>query len=68
MTRDPFLCDGPTVVSFSGGRTSGLMLRRVLDAHGGALPVDVHVVFTNTGKEEDLEWFNTEIKNTITRN
>ena len=51
MTRDPFLCDGPTVVSFSGGRTSGLMLRRVLDAHGGTLPSDVHVVFTNTGKE-----------------
>ena len=49
--RDPFLCDGPTVVSFSGGRTSGLMLRRVLDAHGGVLPPDVHVVFTNTGKE-----------------
>ena len=51
MTRDPFLSDGPTVISFSGGRTSGLMLRRVLDAHGGALPPDVHVVFTNTGKE-----------------
>ena len=51
MTRDPFLCDGPTVISFSGGRTSGLMLRRVLDAHGGVLPPDVHVVFTNTGKE-----------------
>ena len=49
--RDPFLCDGPTVISFSGGRTSGLMLRRVLDAHGGVLPPDVHVVFTNTGKE-----------------
>ena len=49
--RDPFLCDGPTVISFSGGRTSGLMLRRVLDAHGGVLPPDVHVLFANTGKE-----------------
>ena len=49
--RDPYLCDGPTVLSFSGGRTSGLMLRRVLDAHGGVLPPDVHVVFANTGKE-----------------
>jgi hypothetical protein len=48
---DPFLCDGPTVISFSGGRTSGLMLRRILDAHGGTLPPDVHVIFTNTGKE-----------------
>jgi 3'-phosphoadenosine 5'-phosphosulfate sulfotransferase (PAPS reductase)/FAD synthetase len=49
--RDPYLCDGPTVVSFSGGRTSGLMLRRVLDAHGGELPPDVHVLFSNTGRE-----------------
>lgn len=47
----PFLCDGPTVISFSGGRTSGLMLRRILDAHDGALPSDVHVVFANTGRE-----------------
>ena len=49
--RDPFRCDGPTVISFSGGRTSGLMLRRILDAHDGALPSDVHVVFANTGRE-----------------
>lgn len=49
--RDPFLCDGPTVVSFSGGRTSGYMLRRILDAHNGELPDDTHVVFANTGKE-----------------
>ena len=49
--RDPFRCDGPTVISFSGGRTSGLMLRRTLDAHGGTLPPDVYVVFANTGRE-----------------
>ncbi len=48
---DPFLIEGPAVISFSGGRTSGYMLRRILDAHGGTLPADVHVVFTNTGKE-----------------
>jgi 3'-phosphoadenosine 5'-phosphosulfate sulfotransferase (PAPS reductase)/FAD synthetase len=48
---DPFLIEGPAVISFSGGRTSGYMLRRILDAHGGTLPPDVHVVFTNTGKE-----------------
>src|SRR5262245_59992712 len=29
------------------------MLRRVLDAHGGALPADRVVVFCNTGKERE---------------
>jgi hypothetical protein len=41
--RDPFLCDGPTIINVSGGRTSSLMLRRTLDAHGGTLPADAHV-------------------------
>ena len=49
--RDPFLIEGPAVISFSGGRTSGYMLRRILDAHGGALPDDVLVCFANTGRE-----------------
>jgi 3'-phosphoadenosine 5'-phosphosulfate sulfotransferase (PAPS reductase)/FAD synthetase len=48
---DPFLIAGPALLSFSGGRTSGMMLRRVLDAHGGTLPPDIHVCFANTGKE-----------------
>lgn len=51
MTYDPFHLEGPAVVSFSGGRTSGYMLRRILDSHGGALPADVHVLFANTGRE-----------------
>ncbi len=38
-------------MSFSGGRTSAFMLRQILDAHGGQLPNDVHVLFANTGKE-----------------
>ena len=38
-------------MSFSGGRTSAFMLRQILDAHGGRLPGDVHVLFANTGKE-----------------
>ena len=46
-----FAVTGPAVVSVSGGRTSALMLRRILDAHGGRLPRDVHAVFANTGKE-----------------
>lgn len=48
---NPFRLDGPAVVSFSGGRTSAFMLRRILDAHDGTLPTDVHVVFCNTGEE-----------------
>ena len=45
---NPYLIEGPAVISFSGGRTSGYMLRRVLDA---GLQPDVHVLFANTGKE-----------------
>lgn len=48
---DPFRIEGPALLSFSGGRTSAYLLHRVLKAHGGELPRDVHVVFANTGKE-----------------
>lgn len=44
----PFQIDGPAVISFSGGRTSGYMLRRILDE---GLRSDVHVLFADTGKE-----------------
>lgn len=51
MSRtNPYLIDGPAVISFSGGRTSAYMLRRCLDA---GLAHDVHVVFSNTGKERE---------------
>ena len=43
--------DNPSVISFSGGRTSAFMLRQVLDAHGGQLPDGCHVIFCNTGLE-----------------
>jgi 3'-phosphoadenosine 5'-phosphosulfate sulfotransferase (PAPS reductase)/FAD synthetase len=49
--RDPYKIDGPTCISFSGGRTSAYMLRQVLDSNGG-LPADAHVIFANTGKED----------------
>ena len=48
---DPFYITGPAVISFSGGRTSAYMLYRILQAHGGALPDDVVVLFANTGRE-----------------
>jgi 3'-phosphoadenosine 5'-phosphosulfate sulfotransferase (PAPS reductase)/FAD synthetase len=48
---DPFRIDGPAIVSFSGGRTSGYMLWRILQAYGGTLPDDVMVCFANTGRE-----------------
>jgi 3'-phosphoadenosine 5'-phosphosulfate sulfotransferase (PAPS reductase)/FAD synthetase len=51
--RDPFKVDGPTCISFSGGRTSAYMLWRVLEAHDGKLPDDAQVLFCNTGKEEE---------------
>lgn len=50
MGYDPFLIEGPALVSFSGGRTSAYMLRRILDAD---LQPDVHVVFADTGKERE---------------
>ena len=48
---DPFHITGPAVISFSGGRTSGYMLWRILQSHGGTLPDDVVVCFANTGRE-----------------
>lgn len=42
----------PTVISFSGGRTSAYMLWRILKAHNMSLPSDAIVCFANTGKED----------------
>ena len=48
---NPYLIHGPALISFSGGRTSGYMLRHIINAHGGRLPDDVVVAFANTGRE-----------------
>lgn len=50
---NPFLIQGPASISFSGGRTSGMMLKLILDAHGGRLPPNVFALFTNTGRERN---------------
>ena len=56
----PYKIEGPALISFSGGRTSGFMLWNIVKAHGGRLPDNVHVVFANTGKEapETLDFVN----------
>lgn len=42
--------NGNTLISFSGGRTSGYMLHQILEANQG-LPDRAKVVFANTGRE-----------------
>ena len=39
------------IINLSGGRSSGFMLYKILEAHNGQLPDYVKVVFCNTGKE-----------------
>jgi len=58
--NNPYKIEGPALISFSGGRTSGFMLHNIIQAHGGKLPNDIHVVFANTGKEapETLDFVN----------
>jgi 3'-phosphoadenosine 5'-phosphosulfate sulfotransferase (PAPS reductase)/FAD synthetase len=50
MEPDPFIITEPTVISFSGGRTSAHLLWQVLQSNSG-LPKEAIVCFANTGKE-----------------
>ena len=49
--RNPYRVPRPAVISFSGGRTSSYMLKRIIDAHDGRLPDGVWIAFANTGME-----------------
>lgn len=51
--RNPFRIEGPAVISVSGGRTSGLMLYKIIEAYDGKLPPDIVPIYANTGKEEE---------------
>lgn len=48
---NPYLIEGPALISFSGGRTSAFMLKQIIDAYKGSLPANVIPCFANTGKE-----------------
>jgi hypothetical protein len=48
---NPYFIEAPALISFSGGRTSGYMLKQIIDAYGGTLPANVIPCFANTGKE-----------------
>lgn len=51
------------VLNLSGGRTSGYMLRRLLDSNGGRVPERTVIAFMNTGKElEETLWFVQEMQ------
>src|SRR6266700_3393883 len=49
----PFRIEGPAQISFSGGRSSGMMLCKIVEAYQGTLPDDLIVSFANTGKERE---------------
>ena len=51
MTRNPYRTDENTLISLSGGRTSGLMMYKVLEEYDFKLPDYFKVCFANTGKE-----------------
>ena len=48
---NPYNIEPPALISFSGGRTSGFMLKKIIDSYNGTLPENLYVVFANTGKE-----------------
>ena len=51
MKKSVYRTNENTLISLSGGRTSGLLLHKTLQEYGGKLPDHVKVTFANTGKE-----------------
>ena len=58
MQQNPYKIETPSLISFSGGRTSAYMLYKILEAYDFDLPNGIFVTFANTGKEaeETLEF------------
>ena len=52
VSANPYILNEPSNIAFSGGRSSGYMLKKILDANNG-LPDGSVVLFCNTGKEEE---------------
>jgi 3'-phosphoadenosine 5'-phosphosulfate sulfotransferase (PAPS reductase)/FAD synthetase len=50
---NPYRIEYPAIISFSGGRTSGYMLAKIIEAYEGKLPNGIKVVFCNTGLEHE---------------
>ena len=48
---NPYRVELPSIISFSGGRSSGFMLYNILEAYDGKLPDEIKVLFCNTGLE-----------------
>ena len=51
IMKNPYLIEPPAVINFSGGRSSGFMLHKILEAYQCELPEGIEVVFCNTGLE-----------------
>lgn len=54
--RNPYKIPVPFYVSFSGGRTSGMMLAKIIEAYGGKLPDGGFALFANTGRENEATY------------
>ena len=56
--RNHYRVPRPAVISFSGGRTSGYLLRHVIDAYGGQLPDGLFVAFalSRSRDKENYIW------------
>ena len=40
---NPYLIQGPAQISFSGGRSSAMMLCKIVEAHGGRVRVESEI-------------------------